>query len=91
MEKSIFEIISDMVFYIFDIKISEIPLHIAYVGVIALCSYCASSFLIGFSCSVWETITKKKVNEEIQSKIIHILAMCLSIMFSLRLLYEFTV
>lgn len=50
--------------------------------------YCAAMILIGFPCSVWEAITKKKINDDIRDKIIKIVTICLSIILILRLIYE---
>ena len=88
MEKSILEIIGDMFKYILDIKLSQIPLHIAYVAVSFGIGYCISLIVIGFPCTVYESITKKNINDDIQNKIIRIVAICLGILLFSRLLYE---
>ncbi len=51
-------------------------------------AYCMALILIGFPCSIWEAITKKSVNDDIQDKIIRIVTVCLSIILILRLIYE---
>ena len=88
MDKGIFEFVWDMLSYILSIELSQIPLHIAYVAIIGLVSYCGSMILISFPCSVYESITKKKINDDIQDKIIRIVAICLGIVLFTRLLYE---
>ena len=90
MEKiyNVLNIISDMFSCILEIKLVELPQLIALIGVSGMVGYCVSMFLVGFPCSVWEAITKKKINEDIQNKIICIFAICLSIAFILRVIYE---
>lgn len=58
------ELAGDMLTYILNIRLFDLPRHIAYVGVIALFGYCGSLFIVGFVCAVLETITKKKVKCE---------------------------
>lgn len=79
MEKNFFSMISDIVYYIFNIKLIDLPLLIAYFGISVLVGYCASMILIGFPCSIYKSITKKEVNEEIENKVIRIVAICLVI------------
>lgn len=81
-------IIIDMFCYIFNLRISDIPLHIAYVGVIAVIGYCVSMMIIGIPCAIYESIKKKHITDEIQDKIIRIVAICLDVILGVILLYE---
>lgn len=83
-----FRFLIDALTYIINLRIVDIPLTIFYVAVIALIGYCTSMLLIGFPCSIWEAITKKKVKPEKQDKVIRIVAICLFVIFLLRFLYE---
>ena len=51
-------------------SIFEAPYQLLYLLVLVCFSYCAALILIGFPCSIWESITKKKVNEDIEKKVI---------------------
>lgn len=88
MEKNFFGIIRDIVDYIFNIKVFDLPLLIAYLGVSAIVGYCASLILIGFPCSIYKSITKKEINDEIENKVIRIVAICLVIVLYGASLYQ---
>ncbi len=88
--ENVFNVVSNMLSFIFDIRLFDVPLYLFYIGISCMIGYCISMFLIGFPCSIWEAITKKKVNEEGREKIVFILTVCLSIAFILRVLYEKT-
>lgn len=84
----IVHLIIDVIYRILDIRIIDIPLIIAYVGVIAMIGYIASLIIIGFPCTIIEAITKKKIPDEIQNKIIRIVAICLDVILAIMLLME---
>lgn len=86
--KNAFYFIVDIFDYIFDLRITDIPRIIAYIGASALIGYCTSLILIGFPCSVWEALTKKKVNDEMQKKVIRIVAIILFVLLLLQFLNE---
>ncbi len=88
MNKSWFEIVKDIWSYIFDLRIVDIPYHIALCAVSVLFGYTAAMILIGFPVSVWEHFTKKKARADIEGKVITVVAVCLSIAFIIRVLYE---
>lgn len=71
--------------YIINIKLFDVPLLLAYLAVSAVIGYCASAILIGVPCSIYEAITKKKVNND---KIIKIVAICFVVLLYGRILYE---
>ena len=85
MIKRIIDILGTILDYILNIKLFDVPLMLAYLAVSAIVGYCASLILIGVPCSIYETITKKKVNND---KIIMIVAICFIILLYGRLLYE---
>ena len=62
--------------------------YIAYLGIIAMYSYCAAMILIGFTCSIWEAITKSKVNGDVKQNIISKVAILIGIVLVIRFLYE---
>lgn len=76
MVKRIFVIIGDIINYIFEIKLFDVPYLVASLAIGALIGYCASLIVIGFPCSIFEAITKKKINDEVKNKIIKIVAIC---------------
>ena len=86
MVSDFFKICSDILNYIFDLRLVDAPLHVFYVGLCGIFGYCVSMIIIGVPCAVWEAITKKKVKR--QDKVIIILAICLSVIFLLGLLYD---
>lgn len=83
MDKNFFEIVMDIIFFLY-----EAPYRILYLIVfIGLC-YCVAMILVGFPCSIWEAITKKKIPNKIQDKIILAITICLVIVLLLNLLNE---
>lgn len=62
--------------------------YIAYLGIVAMYSYCAATILIGLPCSIWEAITKRKVNREVQKNIISKVAVLIGVALVLRFIYE---
>lgn len=76
----------DIIDNIINLRIIDIPIIIAYGGVTIGISYIVSFFVVGVSCSIIEALTKKKVPDEKQEKIIRIFTACLSIIFIIYLL-----
>ena len=58
------------------------------VGVIAGISYCVTMLLIGLPVTLWERFTKKKVNSNIEDKVIKIATIIIAIAFALAVLYQ---
>lgn len=75
--KKPFEIILDVLALVF----IDFPLLCFYILIAWMIGYFISNFIIAFPCSIWETVTKKKINEDIQNKIIHIATICIGIVF----------
>jgi hypothetical protein len=88
MKKIDIETIFDMISYIFSIQVYEIPLHIGYFGIICLIGYCSSMILIGFPCTIWEELTKRKINYDAQEKVIFVFAVCVDVLLVLCFLYQ---
>lgn len=82
------ELIWDMLGYVFSIPWTELPYHIAMIAVCFGTAHCISLVLIGFPCSIWEAIAKKKVNTDKQDKVIKIVSIILSALLICGLLYE---
>ena len=84
--KILFHATLDILDYILNLRIVDIPLTIAYIGVIALMGYITSMIIIGFPCSIIESITKKKpFTFERENKIIRIVSICIDVI----ILYAF--
>lgn len=83
-----FEVIGDILDYIFNIPWTNLPYHIATVAVLILTAYGIAMFLIGFPVAVWEHFTKKKVNAEKEAKVIKTATIIFSVILIYRLLYE---
>ena len=81
MIKSVFEIVSNILGYIFDIRLFDIPMIFLYVLISGGIGYCTALITIGFPCTIYEEITKKKINDETESKITAIVAICVSVAF----------
>ena len=86
--KNIFIIIGDIIEFIFDIKLFDVPLLLLYVLVIFGIGYFASEVLIGFPWTLVEEITKKKINHELQNKIIELATICFGIIIIFILFAE---
>ena len=82
------DVVHNMFTYIFTLKLSEIPLHIGYLGAICLVSYCSSMILICFPCYIWEKLTQKKIYYDAQEKAIFVVTICLIIVLVLCFLYQ---
>lgn len=73
---------------VFTIRLIDVPILIAYIGVIGGISYCAAMILIGLPVALWEHFTKKKVNSDIEDKVIKTVAIILAIVCILVVLYQ---
>lgn len=91
MIENIFDIISRIFDYLLDLKIIDIPLHIAYFGVTIGLAYCVATIVVSFPCSLWEAITKKKLNDDKQDKVIHIFTVLFAIIMLMVLLNELAI
>lgn len=85
MEKNLFEKALDLIVFLF-----EAPYRILYLMVLGGFGYCGALMLVGVPVSIWKHVTKKKVREDIERKVIIVVAVCLTIAMFLRLLYENT-
>ena len=74
--------------YLFNLRISDLLLHIACAGISVVIGYCAANVLICLPVSIWEHFAKKKVQEGIVSKIVTVVTVCISATIFLRIIYE---
>lgn len=88
MNKSFFDILGEIIDYIFNIKLFDLPRLIVYLGVSAGIGYCLSLIVIGFPCSIYEEVTKKKIKAGLEDKLIRIGTIFFISILWLRLLYE---
>ena len=86
--KDLFNVLRDILEYLFNLKIVDIPRILAYTGILACGSYMAALIIIGFPCSIYKDLTKKEINDEKEEKVTKYVAVCLFVVFSLGLLYE---
>jgi hypothetical protein len=80
--------ILDIIHYIFNLHITDIPYLIFTIGISGVIGYIVSMIIVGVPCAIWEAVTKKKTQDEKQEKVIKIIAICLSVIFLLGVLYE---
>ena len=83
MVKQIFVSVSNMIDYILDIRWYELPYKLLYIGMIICFGYCAALIVFCFPLAIIEAITKKKLNEKTENKIVKILSTCFSVTFLL--------
>lgn len=88
MERGILQVANDMFSYLLSIEVSQLPYHIAMIGVSAMMSYIAALVVIGFPCSVWEAITKQKIKDEVEDRITRFATILITILLILLLLYD---
>lgn len=88
MIKSFFAIVGEVLSYIINIELIEIPRLIGYLAITAVMSYCVALILIGFPCGIFQDITKKKINDDIENKVTRIVAICFVIVSWAMLLYQ---
>ena len=71
--------------YILDIRWYELPYKLLYLSIPILFGYCTAVIVFCFPLSLVEAITKKKLKDEIESKIVKVLAALFSIVFFVAL------
>ena len=86
--KDFFSILSDIIGYIVDLRIFDIPLILAYTGVTAVFSYCTAMIIIGFPCAIYKDVFKKEINDEKEDAVTKYVAICLFVILSIILLCE---
>lgn len=79
--------IGDMLYYIVDIRLFDVPRIIAYVGVCFLVAYIAESIIFGIPIVIWEAVTKKKLSFDKKSRFDFRMTMIFGIALTLQLLY----
>ena len=88
MNGNFIEIVGEMISYILDARIVDIPRYFLKLLAIVVVAYTAQSILIGLPISIWEAVTKKKVQFEIKSKIDFRVTLVFTIILILFLLYQ---
>lgn len=88
MNKNFFEILGDIIAYIFSIPLTSIPTYILMALAVGAIGCGAALCIIGFPVSVWEHFAGKKVNSEKENKVITIVSVCFSIALFLQYVYE---
>lgn len=69
---------------------TELPFITVIVYSLLYCGigYILALIFVGFPCTIYESITKKKIDEEKEKKITKIAWVCFSVILNLRLFYE---
>lgn len=88
MNGSVFEVVSTIITYIFNVKLFDIPIHFMYALVSGVIGFCTAMILIGFPITIWEHFTKVKVREDIQNKIVGFVAICIAAFFFFGHIYD---
>lgn len=86
--KNVRTIIDDMLSYVLNLKVSELPLCFIFLAVVAFFGYCAAAFVIGYPYIFWCEFTKRKYNEQTINKLIVRSSIVFDIAFVLYALYE---
>lgn len=84
----LFKAIISIFDYILTLRIVDIPYFLATIGVSALLGYISALILIGFPCSIWEAVRHRKIIARKEEKVTKIVAICLFVVFLLKILYE---
>ena len=84
--KNLRAIVEDMISYVLDIRLRELPVHLLAVAASAFYGYFAAAFLVGVLCYIIEKITKKPVQHA--GKFIVIAAIIFSVVLLLMCLYD---
>ena len=79
-------IVEDMISYVLDIRLRELPVHLLAVAASALYGYFAAVILVGVLCYIIEKITKKPVQHA--DKFIVIAAIIFGVVLLLMCLYD---
>ena len=69
----------DIIGYLLNIKLMDIPRHLAFFGISCGFGYCAALFVIGFPVSLWEAFTKKQVDKDKEDIVIRYTAILFSV------------
>jgi hypothetical protein len=54
-------IIEEVLHYVFNLKLFDIPLHVLYAMVIIAMGRCLGTIIVGFPISIYEELTKKEI------------------------------
>ncbi len=76
-----FEVIGNILEYIINIKLLDVPNLIIYIGASVTVGYCTSLIVIGFLFLVLKSLTGNSIKNNIETKITHIATIILSSIF----------
>lgn len=88
MNGNFIKVLGDMLVYIFNIRLHEIPLHIFYVVVFVLIAYVAESIIIGMPIAIWGAVTKKKLSFDSKEKVDFVVTAVFTVALILIFLYQ---
>ena len=77
--------IKNAIGYILDIQWHELPYKLLYLSIPIVFGYCTALIVFCFPLSIVEAITKRKLKDEIESKVVTVLATIFSIIFFIAL------
>lgn len=86
--KSFGNTILDMVKYILNKKISDIPVLLVFLGFFVFVGHIGAFFIVLIPVAFWNAFAKKPINEEKINKIFHIIVITISVISALGMLYE---
>lgn len=78
----------ESIFNILGALFIDLPKLFFYVLICGAVAYGTSIFLLCLIGLIWESITKKKINDEIESKITRIITICLFIVLFIALIKQ---
>lgn len=78
----------DMLYYILDIRLFDVPRCIAYLGICFLIAYIAESIIFGIPIAIWEAVTKKKLSFDKKEKFDFRITIIFGIALILQMLYD---
>ena len=85
----IFNIISEILDYILNLKLFDIPLHLLYAMMIIAMGHCIGMIIVGFPISIYEELAKKEIKNETKEKIEWCVSVFFIIILSIAFLYSF--
>lgn len=84
--ENIFSFVVDILSYILNLRLTDIPLLVAYIGISIAIGRCLGIIVISFPISIYEEFAKKKVDYEKQENIINKVSACITIIIILFML-----
>ena len=92
MNSNVFAIAWDMgeyiLNYIFDLRLFDVPIALAFLGIIILFANIVTRIVIGILFTIWKEITKKEIECELEEKIFFRSALVLTLVAVLAIVYS---